>query len=244
MSESTRELLLRKLTNLVSRPDLELSDFESIMRHEVRDLIPHKGCIVGYGTVLPDQNQIYMNDFVAIDYNIEMLKQLNVNTSFIERPLLGYWLKGQRPMLVTVDNCQHIASPFELFEMSYFGLTPMLIHGQKDLCGHMSSYFSFSQCTADPEEACANLAIVMPFLHLLLTRVMAKKRTYQRYNLSTKEAQVMGYLCKGYTNKEIAEFLACSPFTIKNQVAQILKKMNASNRAEAIYLFNTVFQGE
>jgi DNA-binding CsgD family transcriptional regulator len=236
----TREKLLRTLINLVAAPDLDVQTFERVMREDVRALIPFKGVIVGYGTAIRDQ--IYMNEFVPIDYNPAFIYHLSATTSFAERPLLAHWLHHQVPMLVTVENIKDLASEFELDEMTRFELTPMLIHGQKDLCGHMSSYFSFSQCTGDEKQVCDDLAVIMPFLHLLLTRAMARKRTFVRYDLSSKEAKIMSYMCKGYGNKEIAEFLACSPYTIKNQVSKILKKMDASNRTEAIYLFNTVFQ--
>lgn len=231
---------MRELTNLVSSPDLDLQTFERVMREDVRAVIPFKGVIVGYGTSLRDQ--IYMNHFVPIDYNPMFVLHLSASTSFAERPLLAHWLHTQVPMLVTVENIKHLASDFELDEMTRFELTPMLIHGQKDLCGHMSSYFSFSQCTGDAKQVCEDLAVMMPFLHLLLTRAIARKRTFSRYDLSAKEAKIMGFMCKGYGNKEIAEFLECSPNTIRNQVSSILKKMDASNRTEAIYLFNTVFQ--
>jgi DNA-binding CsgD family transcriptional regulator len=231
---------MRTLFNLVASPDLDLQTFERVMREDVRALIPFKGVIVGYGTSIRDQ--IYMNHFVPIDYNPAFVMHLSASTSFAERPLLAHWLHTQVPMLVTVDNIKHLASDFELDEMTRFELNPMLIHGQKDLCGHMSSYFSFSQCTGDEQQVCEDLAVIMPFLHLLLTRAIARKRTFVRYDLSAKEAKIMTFMCKGCGNKEIAEFLECSQYTIKNQVSKILKKMNASNRTEAIYLFNTVFQ--
>ncbi|MEY2863926.1 MAG: hypothetical protein RLY58_1633 [Pseudomonadota bacterium] len=231
---------MRTLINLVASPDLDVLTFERVMREDVRELIPFKGVIVGYGTAIRDQ--IYMNDFVPIDYNPAFIMHLSATTSFAERPLLAHWLHTQVPMLVTVDNIKHLASDFELDEMTRFELTPMLIHGQKDLCGHMSSYFSFSQCTGDAQQVCEDLAVIMPFLHLLLTRAIARKRTFVRYDLSEREAQIMTYMSKGYSNRDIAELVQRSPNTIRNQVSSILKKMEASNRTEAIYLFNTVFQ--
>ncbi|MFZ3193566.1 MAG: LuxR C-terminal-related transcriptional regulator [Moraxellaceae bacterium] len=235
----TRDQLLQLLTDLVRQPDFQMVQFESLMRHEVRALIPHDGVVMGYGTI--QQNQVMMNDFVAVDYNLAMLAEMSLHTSFEERPVLKVWLERQQPMILTPAVLQEIGSAYELEEMLKFELHPMLIHGQRDLSGNMSSYFSFSRCKATPEQACADIAALMPFLHVLLTRAMVSRRRYFRYDLSGKEQKIMAYLGKGYSNKEIAEFLDCSQFTIKNQVATILRKMNASNRTEAIYLFNKVF---
>lgn len=235
----TREQLLQLLTELVRLPDFQMTQFEALMRQEVRALIPHDGVVMGYGTI--QLNQVTMNDFVAVDYNLAMLAEMSLHTSFDERPVLKVWLECQQPMMLTPDVLREIGSAYELEEMLKFDLHPMLIHGQRDLSGNMSSYFSFSRCTATAEQACADIAVLMPFLHVLLTRAMASRRRYFRYDLSAKEQKIMAYLGKGYSNKEIAEFLGCSQYTIKNQVATILKKMNASNRTEAMYLFNQIF---
>jgi len=234
----SRDQLLQILTALISTPDFQMAQFETLMRCEIRALIPHDGVVMGYGTI--QHNQVTMNDFVAVDYNLAMLAEMSLHTSFDERPVMKVWLERQQPMMLTPDVLREIGSAYELAEMLKFELHPMLIHGQRDLSGSMSSYFSFSRCTAIPEQACADIAVLMPFLHVLLTRAMVSRRRYFRYDLSAKEQKIMAYLGKGYSNKEIAEFLGCSQYTIKNQVATILKKMNASNRTEAMYLFNQV----
>ncbi|MEC7119718.1 MAG: LuxR C-terminal-related transcriptional regulator [Pseudomonadota bacterium] len=238
MSDMTRERLLQILTELVTIPDIPMEQFESLMRHEVRALIPHQGVVMGYGTI--QHNQVLMNDFVAVDYNLMMLAEMSIHTSFDERPILKNWLEHQKPMMLTPAVLREIGSTYELEEMLKFDLAPMLIHGQRDLSGNMSSYFSFSQCSGDAQQACADIAVIMPFLHMLMTRAMASRRRYFQYDLSAKEQKIMAYLGKGYSNKEIAEFLGCSQYTIKNQVSAILKKMNASNRTEAIHLFNQI----
>jgi hypothetical protein len=46
----------------------------------------------------------------------------------------------------------------------------MLIHGQRDLSGKFSSYFSFRQCRIDEEKANFLLKIYMPYLHLILAK--------------------------------------------------------------------------
>jgi DNA-binding NarL/FixJ family response regulator len=52
--------------------------------------------------------------------------------------------------------------------------------------------------------------------------------------LSERELAVAALLAEGRSNREIAEHLILSPETVKTHVARILRKLDASNRAEAV----------
>ncbi|MCG5051799.1 MAG: response regulator transcription factor [Myxococcales bacterium] len=54
--------------------------------------------------------------------------------------------------------------------------------------------------------------------------------------LSSRERQILQLLHKGRNNREIAESLALSPGTVRMYVSQILEKIGASNRTEAVTL--------
>ncbi len=60
-------------------------------------------------------------------------------------------------------------------------------------------------------------------------------------NLTRREREVLSLLVKGLTNAEIAERLCISRSTVKVHVSNILSKLDAANRAEAIAL--TIQQG-
>jgi len=55
-------------------------------------------------------------------------------------------------------------------------------------------------------------------------------------DLTRREVEVLALLVKGLTNPEIAEHLVVSRATVKVHVSNILSKLSASNRAEAISL--------
>ncbi len=50
--------------------------------------------------------------------------------------------------------------------------------------------------------------------------------------LTDRELEVLALLVKGMSNKEIARQLHRSPFTVRHHVSQLIKKLEASNRAE------------
>jgi DNA-binding CsgD family transcriptional regulator len=60
------------------------------------------------------------------------------------------------------------------------------------------------------------------------------RRAELRELLSEREVGIVTLLVQGRSNREIAEQLVLSPETVKGHVARILRKFNASNRAEAV----------
>ena len=53
--------------------------------------------------------------------------------------------------------------------------------------------------------------------------------------LSLQERQVALLIAEGLTNREIAERLGVSVFTVRNQVGRILRKLNAKNRSQIAF---------
>ena len=52
-------------------------------------------------------------------------------------------------------------------------------------------------------------------------------------NVSDRELQVLSMVADGYSNKEIASALGISVHTVARHVTNIMRKLSASNRAEA-----------
>ena len=54
--------------------------------------------------------------------------------------------------------------------------------------------------------------------------------------LTSRETQILNYIAEGNSNKQIAYILQISEQTIKNHVSNILRKLNANDRAHAVVL--------
>jgi DNA-binding NarL/FixJ family response regulator len=52
--------------------------------------------------------------------------------------------------------------------------------------------------------------------------------------LSPRERNVLDLLASGHTNREIARKLSLSPYTVKEYVSSVYRKLGARNRAEAV----------
>ncbi|MDZ7548563.1 response regulator transcription factor, partial [Clostridium perfringens] len=62
----------------------------------------------------------------------------------------------------------------------------------------------------------------------------------EKYDFSEKEFQIIKYIAEGLTNKEISEKLYLSEGTIKNNITNVLSKLNLRDRTQiAIFAFKT-----
>ena len=55
-----------------------------------------------------------------------------------------------------------------------------------------------------------------------------------RLGLTARQQQLMALLARGFTNKEIAESMRISEFTVKNHLHRIMRRLNAQNRYAAV----------
>lgn len=65
------------------------------------------------------------------------------------------------------------------------------------------------------------------------------KKNYQDYGIIDKEFQIISYVSKGLSNKEIAKELYLSEGTVRNYISIILEKLELRDRTQlAIFYFN------
>jgi transcriptional regulator EpsA len=62
--------------------------------------------------------------------------------------------------------------------------------------------------------------------------------------MSAREREIMKWVTEGRTNAEIGAILGISPFTVKNHVQRIFKKLGAANRTEAVSKCNRYGSGQ
>jgi two-component system, NarL family, response regulator len=81
-------------------------------------------------------------------------------------------------------------------------------------------------------EAVRRVANGESFLPPEIELKLREAKSYGR--LSKRESQVLEYLARGGTNKEIAQTLSIGEGTIKHHIKSILRKLNATGRADAV----------
>ena len=115
--------------------------------------------------------------------------------------------------------------------------------------GWISTSESLDDIVSQVIAARENKALVSPLVAaLMLERVaqLSRQPTYGAYGqwktelvntLTARECEVLDLIGKGYTNQDIAQELVIERGTVKNHVHNILRKLEASSRHEAVALY-------
>ena len=76
---------------------------------------------------------------------------------------------------------------------------------------------------------------------VLMERIVEKHqvdidKARREFQLSKREAEVVRLICQGLANREIAENLFISEFTVKDHIKNVMRKMRAGSRNEIVAL--------
>jgi transcriptional regulator EpsA len=125
-----------------------------------------------------------------------------------------------------------------------------IVHGIVDERGsHHCIYVGFSTCESFSSVERSAMAVVLPYIDTALRRVshLPHQNNHRRrladsiepviepdYNLTERESEVLLWVARGKTNPEIAMILEISAFTVKNHMQRVFKKLDVTNRAQAV----------
>jgi transcriptional regulator EpsA len=120
-------------------------------------------------------------------------------------------------------------------------LKNLILHGVWGADADVSGYFCFSRTSLpqDPRSV-RMLEVLIPIIYVTFLRVLSSDaRTdddgLRVNNLVTRrEVEILGWIKEGKTTSDIAGILSLSPFTVKNHVQNILKKLGARSRSHAV----------
>jgi transcriptional regulator EpsA len=125
-----------------------------------------------------------------------------------------------------------------------------MVHGINDERGsHDCLYVAFStrEFFGEPERGA--MAMVLPYIDTALRQVSHLPHQSQLqpspsidpaelltrvHDLSDRESEVLCWVALGKTNPEIGSILSISSFTVKNHMQRVFKKLDVSNRAQAV----------
>jgi len=149
--------------------------------------------------------------------------------------------QGGDPLIVQAGQSRTAALYAQLQEL---GLGTTLAHGipfeQSSVGAH--GFFAFVSLRNPPgarETAIATMTV--PYVFSTYCRALSRDRTPITVSvtptdgaLSEREVEILHWVREGKSNHEIGMVLSISPLTVKNHVQRILKKLQASNRTQAV----------
>lgn len=124
-----------------------------------------------------------------------------------------------------------------------------LVHGIRDARGRHDCLYVFLDANPDISSASLdNLRITLPFVDAALRQISHLPSQYATELaphadpidspadpfLSCRELEIMEWVRMGKTNYEVGIILNISTFTVKNHLQRIFRKLNATNRAQAV----------
>ena len=143
-----------------------------------------------------------------------------------------------------------------------------MVHGINDERGsHDCLYVTFSAKEFFSEAERGAMAVVLPYIDIALRQVEHLPHQSQTpvnvsngvngvngfmglsqvetalthdYEITEREAEILRWVAMGKTNPEIGSILNISSFTVKNHMQHVFKKLNVTNRAQAVGKFNSL----
>lgn len=108
--------------------------------------------------------------------------------------------------------------------------------------GKVEAFYAFSRVSTKVDSRLGYvLDLLVPHLHNAFLRVLATEREAAGTNtqrsgrlVTPRQQEILNLIKGGKTNSEIAELLSCSPWTIKNHIQAILRKLDSNTRTHAI----------
>lgn len=213
-------------------------------------LLPH--CLMVCGAYERQRKEVVLETFHSVVVPAPVLASLSDMRSALMRSAVAAWTANRgRPLLWDPARAAQAAHPFDSAALLAAGYTQLMLHGvsRPQRPNEIETFFVF----ASPKRLAStqnllNFDLMLPYLHSAYLRVRATERglasppaiprprgsALPTTVITGREKQVLGWVRDGKSNQQIGEALGISPLTVKNHVQKILRKLGATNRAQAV----------
>ncbi len=195
------------------------------------------------GLALPDVSGLRYEWLGGYPISEERFAEIcDVDHGLMHRAIRGWHEGGGAPLLVNPANrdARDGAATDLADTLRRLQLDNLIAHGLPGLDGRPAGFFALCNLRIAPaERELRMLAMLMPYLYAgwLRANCDASGELRQRDReptLTQREIEILDWMQKGKSNSEIAGVLGISHLTVKNHVQRVLRKLDASNRTEAV----------
>ncbi len=209
----------------------------------LQGFIPHERLLCVYGDIANMRFKYEAFSSGVLDSEVE--QELNKPVNGLLSRLIEVWLHdGSKPCLFRpeTDGFTDTQSGRQRLrnDLRRWGFGHIAAHGTRQMQGGHGSFFVFTGTDPHTARDAYLLELLMPYLHTALHRMLVNESSEKAAAISAetllsgREIQVLQWVKNGKTNQEIGQILNISPLTVKNHVQKILRKLNVSNRAQAV----------
>ena len=222
---------------------------------QLQALLPHQ--ILSCGAYQRQHRDLVFEVFHNVVLPPELLDCLTLMQGPLLRALSAAWVEGRgHPLLLEPARLAGAGLGSAVALLQTNGIEALIVHGvsRPQRPGEIESFFVFASTgRLPPSPTAALLELMLPHLHATWQRVAAVEREMApgsaaavakarrpvgdgegAHGVTERERQILLWMREGKSNQQIAEVLGISPLTVKNHVQKILRKLGASNRAQAV----------
>ena len=216
----------------------------------VQMLLPHKLAVCGVYD--RGRKEVRLEAFNSIVIPASVLAVMTDGQSQLMQYMINAWINNRgRALVVRLSSISARPTAPAVEALQAAGFSELLVHGvsRPQRATEIETLFVFGSpgstvCAAETD----GIELMLPHLHSTYLRVQAIEREiaeagvrptasgvgYSSASISEREEQVLGWVREGMSNQEIGVQLGISPLTVKNHVQKILRKLGATNRAQAV----------
>lgn len=118
-------------------------------------------------------------------------------------------------------------------------MVALLVTGTR---GKLEAFYAFARVSDTLDEQTEYRAkLIAPHVHSAFLRVLANERQASTVDVrhtgrivTNRQVEILNLVMTGKTNAEIAQHLECSPWTVKNHIQAILRRLDTTSRTHAI----------
>jgi DNA-binding CsgD family transcriptional regulator len=214
-------------------------EFVDCLRRYVKELLPYKAFNCSFGCI--NGNDLHVLKIVHDNFPLDYIKELAQSDQIFQSPLVNEWHATRRPVFFQSNRDESRYPPHWVSLFNKYNLQNILAHGKIDVVNGFYSAFSFFGVPDEITERHANvMELLIPHLHVALITalrplLLAESTRAESSPPFTPAQQIILYwMQQGKTDWETSKILGLSERKVKYQVRQILGKLNATNRTQAV----------
>jgi DNA-binding CsgD family transcriptional regulator len=182
----------------------------------------------------------YSRNFLGFGFPLGYIEEITQADGTVRSPLFEQWRREYRPQLF--DPQTNDVDPRWRAVFDKYGLGNIISHGVLDATGAIGSYFKMIRIPERPDVRHAwLLKFLVPHMHEALMRVLRARQPDTQtgdpgpaVKLTEREREVLLWVQQGKNSREVGGILGISNKTVRNHVQNVLAKLGAGNRAQAV----------
>jgi transcriptional regulator EpsA len=202
----------------------------------LQSLLPHEIllCSASGAAVRGFQTQWYSSTRYFREEHFQ--RTIDGSGSLLSR-LMAQWGRDDKPIFQVGERLD--AQQAE--NLRDLELRNAIAHGVRSPDGGLCGFYVLARTSMS---GCARsvriLDALIPYVHVTYCRVLStearggKSQTRVENTVTARELEILNWIKEGKTTTDIAEMLSLSPFTVKNHVQNIMKKLGARSRSHAV----------